>query len=132
MVEAKGIEPMTPCTSSKCSPAELSLHNNTIITEKPRKIKCKVKKRQPLGCLILYRKNNIDNTNMNKTPATIGTAVRLTILKGVCLVVPATITMTAETGETALNKLPASPPSFVITQEIFRSKNHTQTSIMAL
>src|SRR5690606_17321993 len=83
--------------------------NNTIITEKPRKIKYKVKKRQPLGCLKLYRKNNIDNTNMNKTPATIGTAVRLTILKGVCLVVPATITMTAETGETALNKLPASP-----------------------
>ena len=52
---------------------------------------------------------NIERINMKITPAIIGIDVRFTISIGLNLVLPATITTTADTGETALSKFPASP-----------------------
>ena len=50
-----------------------------------------------------------DKININTTPTIIGTEVRFTISNGCFFVVPATIITTADTGDTALNKFPASP-----------------------
>lgn len=51
----------------------------------------------------------MDKTNMVTTPAIIGTEVRLTISRGFALIVPATMTTTAATGDTARIRLPHSP-----------------------
>ena len=50
-----------------------------------------------------------DKINMKITPTTIGTDVLFTISRGSFFVLPATIITTADTGETARNKFPASP-----------------------
>lgn len=47
--------------------------------------------------------------NIKTVPAIMGTDVRLTIWTGFFLTEPATISTTAETGDTARNRLPARP-----------------------
>lgn len=51
---------------------------------------------------------------MNNTPEIIGTEVLLTIFNGSTFNVPATIKTTAATGDTVLNKFPASPIGILI------------------
>src|SRR5699024_4766159 len=54
-----------------------------------------------------HRYRTIEMMNMKTTPTTIGNHVRLTILSGLSLVEPATITTTAATGEQARKRFPA-------------------------
>lgn len=51
----------------------------------------------------------MDSTNMKIVPAIMGTEVRLTTSMGLRFTDPATMTVTAATGDTARSRLPARP-----------------------
>ena len=59
--------------------------------------------------MLHYNKIIIDKINIHSNPAIDGTTVRFMIDNGDSLIVPATIKMTAATGEHARKRLPANP-----------------------
>lgn len=80
-----------------------------------------------------YKKRIIERTNMKMTPEIIGTEVRFIISNGSTFNVPAIISTTAATGDTARNKLPASPIGMEIATGLMpaASANGTIKGIMA-